>query len=48
MLVGVCSLQNGTSVINRKGTMFLKFMPAIGARKYDYQKKEVISLFAQI
>lgn len=31
-------------MVDRRGVVMLKFIPAIGERKYDWEKKQVISL----
>jgi hypothetical protein len=39
-------LNSGTLVVDRRGVMLLKFLPAIGERKYDNEKRQVFALSA--
>lgn len=34
-------MQSGNVKVERRGIMMLTFMPAIGERKYDYEKRQV-------
>lgn len=36
--------QSGTLVVDRRGVMMMKFLPAIGERKYDSEKRQVTFL----
>ncbi|GMN56478.1 hypothetical protein TIFTF001_025606 [Ficus carica] len=37
-------LDSGLHVVDRRGVVMLKFIPAIGERKYDWEKKQVFAL----
>ncbi|PON34883.1 Transcription factor [Parasponia andersonii] len=37
-------LDSGLHVVERRGVMMLKFIPAIGERKYDWEKKQLFAL----
>uniref|UniRef100_A0A1D1ZK83 Anthranilate synthase component I-2, chloroplastic n=1 Tax=Anthurium amnicola TaxID=1678845 RepID=A0A1D1ZK83_9ARAE len=37
-------MDSGCFIIDKKGVVMLKFMPAIGVRKYDPQRKQVFAL----
>ncbi|XP_062022320.1 single-stranded DNA-binding protein WHY2, mitochondrial [Rosa rugosa] len=39
-------LESGSVVVERRGSVMLKFMPAIGERKYDSEKKQLFALSA--
>ncbi|KAL6228447.1 hypothetical protein ACLB2K_002397 [Fragaria x ananassa] len=39
-------LETGSIVVERRGSVMLKFMPAIGERKYDSEKKQLFALSA--
>lgn len=39
-------LDSGNSKVDRRGVVLLKFMPAIGQRKYDPEKKQLFALSA--
>lgn len=39
-------IDSGISVVDRKGSVMLKFMPAIGPRKYDSERKQLFALSA--
>ncbi|XP_008803798.1 single-stranded DNA-binding protein WHY2, mitochondrial-like [Phoenix dactylifera] len=39
-------LDSGSSKVDRRGVVLLKFMPAIGQRKYDPEKKQLFALSA--
>ncbi|PKA56640.1 Single-stranded DNA-binding protein WHY2, mitochondrial [Apostasia shenzhenica] len=39
-------MDSGGLKVDRKGVVLLKFMPAIGQRKYDYEKKQYFALSA--
>jgi len=36
-------LQSGALVVDRRGSIMMSFMPAIGERKYDWENRQVIS-----
>ena len=36
--------QSGSLVVDRRGVMMMKFLPAIGERKYDNEKRQVTFL----
>uniref|UniRef100_A0A2N9EDN9 CMP/dCMP-type deaminase domain-containing protein n=1 Tax=Fagus sylvatica TaxID=28930 RepID=A0A2N9EDN9_FAGSY len=38
-------LNSGTLVVDRRGVMLLKFLPAIGERKYDNEKRQYVLSF---
>ncbi|KAL5537414.1 hypothetical protein UlMin_043310 [Ulmus minor] len=37
-------LDSGMQVVDRRGVMMLKFMPAIAERKYDWEKRQLFAL----
>jgi hypothetical protein len=37
--------QSGALVVDRRGSIMMSFMPAIGERKYDSEKKQVIYFY---
>ncbi|KAL5982827.1 hypothetical protein ACLOJK_016904 [Asimina triloba] len=37
-------ISSGSLAVDRKGAIILKFMPALGQRKYDYQKRQYATL----
>ncbi|CAA7398827.1 unnamed protein product [Spirodela intermedia] len=37
-------MDSGNSVIKKKGSIMLKFMPAVGTRKYDPEKRQLFAL----
>lgn len=36
--------QSGSLIVDRRGVVMLTFLPAIGERKYNYEKKQVTFL----
>ncbi|XP_017699270.1 single-stranded DNA-binding protein WHY2, mitochondrial isoform X2 [Phoenix dactylifera] len=43
-LPSFCIMDSGSSRVDRKGGVMLTFWPAVGQRKYDWQKKQVFAL----
>ncbi|KAM1135687.1 hypothetical protein ACFX13_034623 [Malus domestica] len=39
-------LESGSLVVDRRGSVMLKFTPAIGERKYDWEKRQMFALSA--
>ncbi|XP_048335970.2 single-stranded DNA-binding protein WHY2, mitochondrial [Ziziphus jujuba] len=46
MLPTFTKLESGSLVVDRRGSIMLTFMPAIGERKYDRERRQVFSLSA--
>ncbi|KAG1331227.1 single-stranded DNA-bindig protein WHY2, mitochondrial [Cocos nucifera] len=43
-LPSFCKVDSGSSRVDRKGVVMMTFWPAVGQRKYDWQKKQFFAL----